>query len=447
MPEALNYFLPYQLAWIEDPSPFAIGEKSRRIGWTYASSYRAVERRVRGLSNLYFSSADFTAGREFIGYCKTWCEVFNAVAQESEETEVIDDREIHTMVLTFANGKKIVAGSSNPTFFRSKGGDADGDEFAFHRNGRELIKAMHATALFWGHQLRLWSTHNGDGSYFNGMIKDARSGKLKARVQKVTILDAVEQGLVEKIKKLSRPDAKARQDWLDELRSTCPDQQTWDEEYLCIPSSEANSLLTYELIRACERADADLKIVDDPRQLATNCPMYYGMDVGRHRDLTAIFGGCRVGDVVETRLIKTFAKTDYTTQEQYVDLLMRNGARRICIDSTGIGDMLAERLQQRHGKYRVESVHFTPEVKSELAMPMVSLFQDRLIRIPDSAELREDLHKVRKIVTAAGNVRFDAAHDDAGHADRFWALGLMVAAMDINKQPRRAALTEMPLGW
>ena len=29
---SLDYFLPYQQAWINDPSPFVIGEKSRRIG-------------------------------------------------------------------------------------------------------------------------------------------------------------------------------------------------------------------------------------------------------------------------------------------------------------------------------------------------------------------------------------------------------------------------------
>ena len=72
MDASLNYFLPYQQRWITDPSSLAIGEKSRRIGWTYASSYCAVERRVRLKTNLYFSSADLTAARECIDYCKMW---------------------------------------------------------------------------------------------------------------------------------------------------------------------------------------------------------------------------------------------------------------------------------------------------------------------------------------------------------------------------------------
>jgi hypothetical protein len=41
-------------------------------------------------------------------------------------------------------------------------------------------------------------------------------------VQTVTILDAVEQGLVEKIKKLSQPGTLARQEWLDEAARDLP---------------------------------------------------------------------------------------------------------------------------------------------------------------------------------------------------------------------------------
>jgi phage FluMu gp28-like protein len=402
----------FQKRWIEDPAPVAIGEKSRRIGWTWSHALKVTLDRIAGKGNYYHSSTDQTASVEFIDYCSTWATMANAIA---------------------------------------KGGEVGLDEFAYHRDGRELYKAAHATALFWGHPLRMWSTHNGEGSYFNGLLKQARTGEMKASIHRVTILDAVADGIVERIimrkKKLENvpaADELARREWLDELRSTCPDQQAWDEEYMCIPSSEANSLLTYELIRAAERTSEQLRVVEDPRQLRTNLPMYYGMDVGRQRDLTVICGGARVGDTIETRLLKTFAKTDYTTQEQYVDLLMRNGAKRICIDATGIGDMLAERLQQRYGKYRVEAVKFTSESKAGLAMPLVQSFEDHLIRIPSSPEIREDLHKVRKIVTSAGNVRFDAAHDEAGHADRFWALALMVNAMEPNKQPRRAPLEDKP---
>lgn len=446
MNATLEYFLPYQLAWINDPAPMAMGEKSRRIGWTYASSYRAVERRVAGKGNLYFSSADLTAAREFVDYCKTWCGVFNVAAAETIESQVIDDAEITSLVLTFAAGNKIVAGSSNPKFFRSKGGDADGDEFAFHREPRELLKAMHATALFWGHQLRLWSTHNGPGNYFNQLIGFAKAGKLKASLHKTTILDAVDQGLVEKIKHLKARDDKARQEWLDELRATCPDDDTWNEEYMCIPCSDQSSLLNYAMIGACE--EANLTLWDELSAIPAGKTLYAGFDVGRKRDLSVLWVLERIGDVFWTRILRPLEKMNFTAQEDLLNQLMHSSSvKRLCIDSTGIGAMLSERLGQRFGSYRAEAVNFSAPVKAELAMPLLRAFQDRLVRIPASSDVREDLHKVRRTVTAAGNVRFEADRDDAGHADRFWALGLALHAADALRLPLPAPMARKPVGW
>ncbi len=440
----LDYFLPYQQRWLNEPAGLGIGQKSRRIGWTYVSSYRAVERRLQNKCNLYFSSADLTAAREFVDYCKTWVDVFGAAATEATEKSFIDDTEISSLVLTFANGRKIVAGSSNPKFFRSKGGDADLDEFAFHRDGRELYKAAHATALFWRHQMRIWSTHNGEGSYFNQLVKDQQSGRLKAAMHTVTVLDAVEQGLVEKILKLKTRDDKARQVWLDELRATCPDDDTWNEEYMCKPSSDQVSLLSYDLIRGCE---ADLSLVQSPEQLETTGSYYAGYDVGRQKDLSVLWVLQRVGDVFHTRMLRELPKVDFTAQEGLLNTLMANRAvKRLCIDSTGLGMMLAERQHQRWGA-RAEAVTFSAPVKEELAMPLLRLFQDRLVRVPALDAVREDLHRVRKIVTAANNIRFDADRDDGGHADRFWSLALAYHAAGAAKIQLPPSRRFKPIGW
>src|ERR671915_185426 len=93
------------------------------------------------------------------------------------EKSIDDEEGITAFVLRFENGARVVAGSSNPKFFRSKGGDADADEFAFHPQPRELYKAMQPAALMWGHQMRVWSTHNGEGSFFNQLIRATRSSE------------------------------------------------------------------------------------------------------------------------------------------------------------------------------------------------------------------------------------------------------------------------------
>jgi phage FluMu gp28-like protein len=54
---------------------------------------------------------------------------------------------------------------------------------------------------------------------------------------------------------------------------------------------------------------------------------------------------------------------------------------------------------------------------------------------------------VRKIVTAANNVRLDADRDQDGHADRFWALGLAYHAADDLKIPLPPPLMRKPAGW
>jgi phage FluMu gp28-like protein len=80
-------------------------------------------------------------------------------------------------------------------------------------------------------------------------------------------------------------------------------------------------------------------------------------------------------------------------------------------------------------------------------MPLLRLFQDRLVRVPADPDVREDLHKVRKVVTASNHVRLEADRDDkTGHADRFWALALACHAAE-GAKPLPAPLARKPIEW
>src|SRR5687768_7951690 len=137
-----RYLLPYQRQWVRSPEAVCVAEKSRRIGWTYASAFRAVDRRVWLKTDLFYTSADLSAAREFIEACQRWAGIFKVVAVDEGEQCIDEEEGITALVLRFETGGRVVAGSSNPKFFRSKGGDADADEFAFHAQPRELYKAM-----------------------------------------------------------------------------------------------------------------------------------------------------------------------------------------------------------------------------------------------------------------------------------------------------------------
>jgi phage FluMu gp28-like protein len=269
------------------------------------------------------------------------------------------------------------------------------------------------------------------------------------------------QGLVEKIKRLDAPDPVARRDFIEEIRASCPDEDAWNEEYLCRPSSEQSALLGYGLIQACEEGSGEgsgFRVPGSGEEVTalpflnpesrTLNPLYAGFDVGRKHDRSVLWVLERVGDVLWTRGLRVLENVNFTAQEQLLTAFLNNPAvRRLCIDSTGIGAMLAERLVQRFG-HRVEAVHFTAPVKSDLAMPLLRLFQDRLVRIPADAAVREDLHKVRKIVTASNNVRLEADRDDkTGHADRFWALALACHAAGDVRERLPTPVMRKPLGW
>jgi phage FluMu gp28-like protein len=459
-----NLFTPYQLAWGADPSGVRLAEKSRRIGWTFYDAFEALISRVGSKPtrdyDCWYSATDMTAAEEYIGYVSDFAAMVDQVAKVSDaEVEVAGDdgqsAKINVMRVTLANGLRITAGSSNPKFFRSKGGEVKLDELAFHADGKAMFKAAHASARFWGFPLSAWSSHHGPDSYFNKLITWARAGQLKASVHSVNILQAVDQGIVERIRmrreKLSEippVDERYRQEWLDSLRAECPDQDTWDEEYMLVPSTDASSLLTYDLIQSCEpKAGEPLPLAMAPEELEHGSVMTAGFDVGRRKDRSALWVLKKVGDVFVTRMIRVLENTTFSAQEDLLNAVMANRSlKRLCIDETGIGMQLAERMRHRWG-HRVEPVTFSAPVKAELAMPLKRLFEDRLVRVPADGDVREDLHKVRKTVTAAGNVRFDAARDDEGHADRFWALALAYHAADDNKRPLPAPLMKKPVGW
>jgi len=140
-----------------------------------------------------------------------------------------------------------------------------------------------------------------------------------------------------------------------------------------------------------------------------------------------------------------FDRAPFRVQSEYLYERLKNPRlARLCIDSTGMGMMLAEYAQDRYGQYRVEAVNFTGPVKAELAMPLRASFEDRTIRIASDPQIREDLHKIRKTTTAAGNIRYEGERDENGHSDRFWALALARHAKGANDGPCRMAPFEKP---
>jgi len=425
-------FLPYQARWITDTARLKLMEKSRQIGLSWATAYSIVRRKaqVDAALDAWVSSRDDIQARLFLEDCKSFAGIMHAGAQDLGEVVMDPEKKISAYVMSFANGLRIHSMSSNPDAQAGKRGDRVLDEFALNPDSRKLY-AIAYPGITWGGQLEIVSTHRGSNSLFNELVNEIKhKGNPKGfSLHTVTLQDALDQGFLDKLKaKLPQDDERQAMDvaeYFDFIRAGCPDDETFQQEYMCNPSDDNGAFLSYDLISSCEYKHGD--IWEQPINPAGE--YYLGVDVGRSHDLTVLWLVEKLGGVYHTRRLISLFNTPFAAQETELYTLLENPAiRRCCIDNTGIGLQFTERAQKLFGEYRVEAVTFTGPVKEALAYPLRAAFEDKSIRIPNDDKIRSDLRAIKKETTAAGNIRFTADRSKNGHSDRFWALALALHA-------------------
>jgi phage FluMu gp28-like protein len=447
----LKFFLPYQARWIKDDSKLKLMEKSRQIGLSWSTAYRLVREKSKvGVKfDAWVSSRDDIQARLFLEDCKAFAQIFQ-IAGEDLGLQVIDpERKISAYVLQFANGVRINSMSSNPDAQAGKRGDRVLDEFALHPDPRKLY-AIAYPGITWGGSMEIISTHRGSNNLFNELVQEIKhkGNPKKISLHTVTLQDALDQGFLGKLKAKLREaggdDERLGMDeaqYFDMVRSGCPDEETFQQEYMCNPQDDNSAFLSYELIRGCEYKANEPWEYTLQQLAACGNPLYLGVDVGRKHDLTVMWLDEKIGDTSFTRRLIEMRNETFDAQEaELYQLLALPNLRRACIDSSGIGRQFAERAQQRFGTYKVEPVTFTGPVKEELAYPLRASFEDRTNRIPSSEFIRADLRAVKKETTASGNIRFTADRGKNGHADRFWARALALHAgkmPETNTMPQR----------
>lgn len=422
-----GYFLPYQVRWILDNSRFKIAEKSRRTGFTYVQSYEDVvdASKQEGAMDVWFSSADESAAKEYIMYCAQWAKLFNIACEDLGEQVIDSDKDIKALVIKFSTGKRIHALSSNPKAFRSKGGKLVLDEFAFHGDPEAMWKAARPV-ITWGFPVRIISTYNGKGNRYARMVDNAKKkkGKRVWSLHTVTIEDAVAEGLADKIKGRELTDEE-RTEWIEEERESVGDEETWQQEYMCNPVDESEAWLTYDLIKSVEDEDAGKP------ELYQGGRCFLGEDIGIRSDRWALWVFEEVGDVLWTREVITLHRAKFAEHDAERDRIFDTyDVARLCMDQTGMGEKPVEDAKADHGEYRVEGVLFTVGNKNTLATDGKKFFEDKKVRIPSEKAIRQDLHKLKREDSGAGNPRFVANRDSEGHADRAWACFLGIHASD-----------------
>lgn len=424
-------FLPFQSRWIKDGSRIKLMEKSRQIGISWSTAYGADERAAAQGARFdeWVSSRDDIQARLFIEDCKLWAGIMGMAANDLGEQVLDAEKKISAYVLQFASGRRIHSMSSNPDAQAGKRGSRVLDEFALHRDQRKMW-AIAYPGITWGGSMEIVSTHRGSHSFFNGLVREARHGGNPKRISlhRVTLQDALEQGFLFKLQQALPPDAEQQgmdeAAYFDFIKHGAADEESFDQEYMCVPADDDSKFLEYGLITGCEyfAGEAWQRELDSPFQGR----LFAGVDIGRKKDLTVLWVVEQLGDVFYTRHVEVMEKMRKSAQEAILWPWFAI-CDRICIDATGLGIGWSDDAQDQFGEHRVEAVTFTGQVKEALAYPLRGAMEDRKVRIPDDPKIRADLRKVQKTTTAAGNIRF-VADTVEGHADRFWALALALHA-------------------
>jgi phage FluMu gp28-like protein len=414
----------YQRRWINDESKYAIAEKARRTGFTWAEAIASVLYCLKTKNNCWFSSSDEKNSKEFILYVKQTCECINAILGFS----FISLAEATTECVYLPNGSRITAVSSAPKAIRGKDGRIVLDEMAHHEDQEELYRAAQGSVIQKG-CLRIMSTHNGPASLFYRLCQGSpENGFSKHRV---TLKDACDEGYAEKFATHLHhllPNKEALTiAFLEEVKRGCSSEDAFLQEFMCEP-------LSLKALISAEEYDK-LALWDVPDELEDRKynNLFCGIDVGRVHDLTVVWV---LEEYINPNAASEWEKYDYKTvcvkwiknmpipaqYEIIKPILCHPDVTGIEIDIGTIGRTLSDLVTA--DLPFAKPVAFTNGKKAEMAERVKGFVQYQRISLPKDNELiRTDMLSMRRKVSNSGWVIYEGGTKET-HADFFWSCGL-----------------------
>ncbi|WP_300335617.1 terminase family protein [Accumulibacter sp.] len=418
--------LPYQQRWVKDAASVKVIEKSRRIGlsWGEAADTALLAARQSGMNAFYIGYMKEMA-QEFIRDCAEFAKAYTLAADEISEAEEVwqegeEKKSIFIYTLRFQSGWRIEALSSAPRNLRGKQGRVILDEYAFHNDQQELLKAALAL-LIWGGQVHVISTHNGVDNPFNALCQDIRAGKKPYALHRVTFQDAVDAGLYERVclRTGQPPSAAGQAAWVRGIY----DQYGGDaeEELDCVPSNSGGAWLSRALIEA-RMVDAPVLRWKPPAKdyalwpehlrsaemrdwldtharplLATLDPSLrsgFGMDFGRSGDLSVLLP-YQIIQALRRRFPFALELSNCPFDQQREALYtIGDGLPRLSagkLDARGNGQYLAEKAVQKWGAARIEAVMLSLAWYRDHTAPFKAGLEDATIELVRDADHLDDL--------------------------------------------------------
>jgi len=144
--------------------------------------------------------------------------------------------------------------------------------------------------------------------------------------------------------------------------------------------------------------------------------------------------------------------------------------REGCIDMTGLGLGLVEYAQEESwGRTKIRGINFattepindfilsegrkapTARVTENMATATLKRFEDKTVTFEVELDTNaiEDLRKPERITSPGGRTSIAAVRDEAGHADHFWGVCLMIRAAESSSAPvafAKCSITQSTVG-
>jgi phage FluMu gp28-like protein len=409
----------YQRQWVLEPSRFAVVNKARQVGFSFATALAAVLGGLYEKRTQLVLSASQPLSDEVLAKVKGHCRQLALLGHRGALDLAVDNRN----EIAWSSGGRVISLPANPRTARSFSGDVYLDEAAYFEDPEGIRDAILPMVTRGNFRFRAISTPNGaQGLFYEWVTQPGRGWAVRT----VSIDDAIRDGF-----QVDR----------DELFHTVAggDERLFGQWF------------------GCQFLDADLQYF--PTALVTrsrewvgvpdlrNARVFAGLDVGRDHDLTALTIVAVRDGVAWVVKTLTCKRTDFRSQKAMIrDARTAFKWDKLHIDQTGIGRQLAEELAEEFGRYEAVPVTFTNQIKADLVTRTLRWFRDEKVRLPHGAEgdqLAAETIACRRQVTTAGNVTYDIPRTGKGHGDRFWSLTLALWGAGEPELPR--GLGQAPL--
>ena len=418
--------LKYQQQFLNSSAKIKVWRKSRRIGATYAIALDSCLTAGRSDSpfDVWVTSSDIQASKEFIRYAEDFALKLHKGAKSLGEQLLENEKDITAMVIEFATKKRIMALSSSSRSFRSKGGAVILDEFAFHDNQRELWKSA-TPVTRWGGNIQVLSSVSTESNFFEELCEKSKNNKA-FYFQQTTIIDAMNDGIVDKILN-KKATLKDKDNFLQEIRDECLSEQTFLQEYMCVPqSNDGEYWLSWDLITGVER----IEVAIDGSSYSGGKTII-GHDIAIRGDNSVFVVFELIGDVAYLVDLKILKNKKFAEATQILrELVKIYNPFRIYVDQTGMGEKVVEDYKYLFGSQRVQGILFNLGSKQTMAVNAKQIFEDKKIRLPFANEqIRGDLRKIKKELGVGNVPKFTTERDKNGHGDIAWAIFLALLGL------------------